>query len=350
MDTFRERDTITSLANLNETTGPDGFQFKKSNGHAFFYNLVFDEEIKFPKILELIKVNSDLHVQLQYNGIPVPLPQRFGQGHNAQLKKVSMLKNLPAHIRNVAFNNYNELLDGLNKRQFLKPKGRPPYSIEMIRYGLHLHHTSFQANKQLLKKFPLPSISLLNKIQQGGVNSIKALKVPRENSKISKDCILMVDEMYLEKATQYHKELTMKDKIVAFMIVRLKESIPYIVPAISEVKCSGEWLADKMSNCIDDLISAEFCVRVIVTDNHASNVHAFSSLAAILNSDSHQYIKQPGNFDKKTYLFYDTVHIMKNIRNNLLNRKKFVFPEFIYSDGLTININFPAVERFARYP
>ena len=33
---------------------------------------------------------------------------------------------------------------------------------------------------------------------------------------------------------------------------------------------------------------------------------------------------------------------MKNIRNNLLNGKEFVFPEFIYKDGLNIDVNFPA--------
>ena len=33
---------------------------------------------------------------------------------------------------------------------------------------------------------------------------------------------------------------------------------------------------------------------------------------------------------------------MKNIRNNLLNGKKFVFPKFIYNDGLNTDINFPA--------
>ena len=144
----------------------------------------------------------------------------------------------------------------------------------------------------------------------------------------------MVDEIYLEKTTQHHsgKYVEADDEgnlykcIVAFMIVRLKESIPYIVQAIPEVKFSGEWLADKMSNCIDDLTSAEFCVRGSVTDNHASNVYAFSSLTAIFNSGSHQYITHPGNFGKKTYLFYDTVNIMKNIRNSLLNGKKLYFP------------------------
>ena len=109
-----------------------------------------------------------------------------------------MLENLPAHIRNVAFDNYNDVLDELNKRQFLKPKGRQPYSVEMIRYGLNIPHTSFRTYKQLLEKFPQPSIFnfLLNKIQQGGVNSINALKILRENGKISNDCILMGDEMY----------------------------------------------------------------------------------------------------------------------------------------------------------
>ena len=57
MDTFRETDTITSLADLNETTALDGFQFKKSNDHALFYNLVFDKETKFPRILQWIKVD-----------------------------------------------------------------------------------------------------------------------------------------------------------------------------------------------------------------------------------------------------------------------------------------------------
>ena len=74
MDPFRERDTITSLSDLDEKAAPDGFQFKISNDHALFYNMVFDEETKLSKIQELIKVDLDLHVQLQYNGIPVPLP------------------------------------------------------------------------------------------------------------------------------------------------------------------------------------------------------------------------------------------------------------------------------------
>ena len=120
----------------------------------------------------------------------------------------------------------------------------------------------------------------------------------------------MVDEMYLEKATQYHTgeyvgaddEENLYIGIVAFMIVGLKESIPCIVQAIPEVKFSSEWLADKMSNCTDDLTSAEFCVRGMVTGDHASNVHAFFSITAIFNSDSHQCMNHAEGYRPATLL------------------------------------------------
>ena len=61
----------------------------------YFY-LVFNNDANFPKMLESIKINDDLYVQLQYNGMPLPLSQWFVQGYNATLKKVSYLENFPA--------------------------------------------------------------------------------------------------------------------------------------------------------------------------------------------------------------------------------------------------------------
>ena len=75
LDCLQKSDTVKTLDHLNKTLMPAGFQFKRLDDHALFYNLVFDEETKFLKILQSIKVDSDLHVQLQYNGIPVLLPQ-----------------------------------------------------------------------------------------------------------------------------------------------------------------------------------------------------------------------------------------------------------------------------------
>ena len=41
---------------------------------------------------------------------------------------------------------------------------------------------------------------------------------------------------------------------------------------------------------------------------------------------SRLFIKHPDN-NKRTHLFYDNVRLTENIRNNLFNAKKFVFPE-----------------------
>ena len=49
----------------------------------------------------------------------------------------------------------------------------------------------------------MPSLSLLNKIQ-GGVDALKALRTLYEKGSFSRDCILMIDEMYLQKFAQYH--------------------------------------------------------------------------------------------------------------------------------------------------
>ena len=56
--------------------------------------------------------------------------------------------------------------------------------------------------------------------------------------------------------------------IVVFMVVRLNQSLPFIVQVISEVTINGQWLAKKISDNIDNLIEIELFVRGIVTDNH----------------------------------------------------------------------------------
>ena len=174
-DTFVENDIISTLHDLNETSAPAGFQLKRFEDNVLYYNIVFHEQTQFPTILESIKVDRELHVQRQYNGMPLLLPQWFVQGHNAKLKRISMLINFPSYIGNTAVENHNSILKEPKERQFYRPNCRTPYSAEMIRYSLHLRYTSLQAYKLIIGKFPMPSISLLNRIHQ-----LKALKPLRE--------------------------------------------------------------------------------------------------------------------------------------------------------------------------
>ena len=128
---------------------------------------------------------------------------------------------------------------------------------------------------------------------------------------------------------------------MAFMVVGLKKSVPFVVQAIPEVTLNGQWLCEKIADIIENLASTGFCVWGIVSDNHASNVNAFASLRTRFNYDSKLLFIHPANHGKHTFTFFDTVHLMKSIRNNLLNGKKFVFQEFYY-DKLTQPLNFPS--------
>ena len=79
LSTFQQRDVIRTFQDLNESIAPAGFQFKELD-NCIMYLFGFDGT-KFSKILESIKVDDDLHVKLQYNGMPLPSPQSFVQGH-----------------------------------------------------------------------------------------------------------------------------------------------------------------------------------------------------------------------------------------------------------------------------
>ena len=76
------------------------------------------------------------------------------------------------------------------------------------------------------------------------------------------------------------KEGNLYKGIVAFMVVWLKQSTPFVVQAIPqasqanpEVTFNGQWLVLKISDNIDNLIEIGLCVRGIV--------NAFSALKII---------------------------------------------------------------------
>ena len=99
--------------------------------------------------------------------------------------------------------------------------------------------------------FPMPSLSFLNKIQQSAGDALKKLY---EKGSCSRDCILMMDGIYLQKPAPYQlgeyvgvdEEGNLYKGIVAFMVFGLKQSTPFTVQAIPEVTFNGQWLAEKI--------------------------------------------------------------------------------------------------------
>ena len=82
----------------------------------------------------------------------------------------------------------------------------------------------------------------------------------------------MIDQMYLQKSAQYQSGENVEERnlykgIFAFLVVELKQSIPFVVQTIPEVTFNGQWLAEKISDNIDNLIETGLCVQGIVNDD-----------------------------------------------------------------------------------
>ena len=245
---FYSQDKIRAYEDIDPVRHcPQGYEAKKHESSILFYRTVFEETTGFPSISAAILIDHQLHVKLQCDGLPVPLPKWFSESRNAKLDRFSMLSNFPAYLANHAEQHPSEIMEELRRRQNCR---RTPFSPELIRYSLLLRYTSPQTYRLLLEKFPLPSFSMLKKLHQGGVHSMTAAKTLLDKGSISADVILMSDEMYLQKSSQYHGgEYIGADSngdlfsgINVFMIVGLQKSVPIVVRASPETKINGESL------------------------------------------------------------------------------------------------------------
>ena len=140
-------------------------------------------------------------------------------------------------------------------------------------------HASY---KVLLEEFPLPSLSLLNKISSGNIDALKSAKLLLKNGKMSQDVCVILDEMFLQKCAEFSGgTITIGElykSVSCFMINSFKDNISYIIKAIPVVKIDSNWLNNAIIETLNLLLNSGFVVRANVCDNHASNVSAFNKL------------------------------------------------------------------------
>ena len=211
---------------------------------------------------------------------------------------MSQLLNLPSYIQNRLDElPPSEIIYEVRSLTFFKPQGRPPYSPNVIRYSLLLRYSSRQTYSLLLNEIPLPSFSLLEKLNRGSLDALKVANKFLEEERISKDCMVLFDEMYIQKGTQFHggKHTGAEDGnffkgVVCFMVVGLKRSVPIVVKAVPETSVSGNFIAENLMDIISKLARIGFNVRGTVCDDHSNNVNAYSKLSKSYGKDGTYFI------------------------------------------------------------
>ena len=165
-------------------------------------------------------------------------------------------------------------------------------------------------------------LSLPPEVNVGWYRSYKSLQVLLRQEKIYSQCMLLIDEMYLQRSCRDHGgKFYGKDGddefyngIVVFMVVGLRKSIPCVIKTLPETKISGESLNLQIVENLCSLHAAGFYVRAVITDNHSVNVAAFSLLKKEFspnNSNEDMFIfHHRSEKEMKVYLFYYSVHLL----------------------------------------
>ena len=123
------------------------------------------------------------------------------------------------------------------------------------------------------------------------------------------------------------------------MTVSLKESIPYMIKSLPETKVDADLFKTELLDFLEILSNCGFCIRAIVFDDHPSNVSSFKKLLEHVNQDELYMLLK----SRKIYLCYDAVRMTKNVRNNLLKCKRFIFSPFKFF-GIKDPVNVPGGE------
>ncbi len=130
---FRLDDRIESFEQLDATYAPSGFIFEKGDRCIVYYEKNIDE-LGIPFVNASIRVDEDLHVKLFLKGNPVPHPQWFRKNNHTDCKLTSrgQLTNFVTHIHS---SSKKTLLDELQQINNMEPKGRPPFSADVMRFA-----------------------------------------------------------------------------------------------------------------------------------------------------------------------------------------------------------------------
>ena len=144
------------------------------------------------------------------------------------------------------------------------------------------------------------------------MKSAKSLKL---QAVISKDVVFMFDEMYLQKGEEYcggeiigsNESNELYKGLLLFVIIKLKESVSYIIKSVPDRNIDGKWI--KILDSLKTLKNYGFRVRAIVSENHSASVLVYKLL-----------LKESGHLDddlfmehdyQKIYLLHDAIHLLK---------------------------------------
>lgn len=203
--------------------------------------------------------------------------------------------------------------------------GEKKYKSETIVRAFEYFAVSRAAYNMFRQDYELPSITLLTSITSTvkHFNDDAYLKAVFSKVEIcQKSCILLLDEVYVKPALQYHggnifgkatnKPDVLANTILSFMIVCQFGGPKFLYKLLPVASLDTDFLHQQTNLIVKTIAQSGGQLRAIICDGNRVNQSLFKKI---------QGTQVPWKTDNGIYLLYDYVHIMKNIRNNWITEK-----------------------------
>jgi len=167
-------------------------------------------------------------------------------------------------------------------------------------------------------------------------------------SQREKTVVLQVDEMHVMQGLQYRggritgtadNSEQQADSIQAFLISSLAGSLRDIVALVPVKQLTATDLRQMIMKVISIVQTCGFVVAVVASDNNQINAKAFEELCD--SSDMSCGFLNPDFPNQTIFVVFDTVHILKCIRNNWLDQKDsaqtFTYPVLLPVSGKPVS-------------
>ena len=367
-ENFLQSDNLKNFDDLLEklsctVLSPQFVLYKSEAGISLIY-LSIEQPFS---ILFSINIDKDLHVQIYHEKKLIPPSCYHHILFSEKVTLFSEVENLIAFAKNLDQNittlmetikakllylieKYIDLCQDDYKKKplnfileqlkllFITKKQRR-YSVEMLVMSYIMHATSSKAYERLCQEqiIILPSVKTLRKItmnldQRTGLDDSDYLNI--RFSKLNffdRNVLLMIDEIYLSKRVESSggqvfgltESCAVAATALCFMIKSLSSGYQDMV-GIYPIK---NLKAETQKACFDKVMllvhEIGFNVIGICVDNASANRKFFKDFlcnGAWKASIPNKYT------DGKIFLIFDPTHIIKNIYNNLVNRRVFEMP------------------------
>ena len=198
------------------------------------------------------------------------------------------------------------------------------YSPEMIVRGFEYFAKSRSLYQQLRIDYQLPSVTTLTKLTSkvSNMDDKSFMKnVFLSLSLMQKNCILLIDEVYVKPMLTYHggelfgssvnDNSQLAKTVLAFMIVCLYGGPKFLVKMLPVNKLDTNFLYDQSEHLIKQIKDNGGNLVAIICDNNRVNQAFFKRFSCT----------SPWRTEDNIFLLFDFVHILKSIRNNWITEK-----------------------------